>query len=317
MEIVILDGCAVNPGDLSWNDIEKFGNLTVYDNTPEELIVPRSEDAEAIFVNRVVLNREIIGSLKKLRFVGALGTGYNMIDLDACREKGVTVCNIPDYSTMSVAQHVFALILHFTNSPASFHSAVLDGKWPGRREMNFLDYHFIELWGKTLGIIGLGSIGKQVAKIASAFGMNVIATSRTQTEGIRDGINMASLEAVLGQSDILSLNCPLTDQTRGMINENTIKQMKDGVILINTSRGPVIDEHALADALNKGKVRGAGLDVLTSEPPEKSCPLLTAKNCLLTPHIAWATKEARTRLLKIVAENLEGYLNGKPVNRIV
>lgn len=317
MRIVILDGYSVNPGDLTWNTFAELGELTAYDDTEQSAIVERASHVEAIFVNRCTLDSELLGKLPNLKFIGTLGTGYNMIDLDYCLKNGVAVYNVPGYSTDSVAQHTFALILQITNSVSLFDRAVRQGHWSGQKELSFLNYQFTALSGKKLGIIGLGSIGRKVSLIAQQFGMQVIATSRTNSSGADGFIEYCSLEELLHNSDIISIHCPLNDQSRKLINKDTIKLIRPDAILVNTARGGIIDEQALADALNEGRLRAAALDVLTNEPPERDCPLLGAKNCLVTPHIAWATKQARARLIEACAQNLASFMNRSSVNRVI
>lgn len=315
MNIVVLDGYTLNPGDLSWDGIAKLGNLKVYDRTPPDLTVERAKNADAVFTNKVILNREIIGQLPRLKFIGVLATGYNVVDIDAAAKAGITVTNIPAYSTDSVAQMVFAHILHFTQNVAIHAESVSKGEWAKSIDFAYWKTSQIELAGKTLGIIGFGKIGQAVAKIGLAFGMKVIFSNRSQKETELDA-RQVDLDTLLAESDFISINCPLTMENSGFINKTTIEKMKPTAFLVNTGRGPLINEQDLADALNAGRIAGAGLDVLAVEPATKDNPLPKAKNCSITPHIAWATFEARTRLMQIATENLKCFIEGKPQNII-
>lgn len=315
MKIVILDGYTLNPGDLSWEGIKNLGECTIYDRTPPEKTVERAGDAEAVFTNKVVFNHEVISQLPNLKFIGVLATGYNVVDLDAATKAGIVVTNIPAYSTASVAQMVFSHILHIVQNVSMHADSVKKGDWA--KSIDF-SYHLTpqtELAGKTIGIIGFGQIGQAVAKIALAFGMNVIFHNRSKKETNPD-IRQVDLNMLLAESDFISINCPLTDENAGFINKAAIGKMKTSAILINTGRGPLINETDLAEALNKGRIAGAGLDVLSTEPPSPNNPLLTAKNCYITPHIAWATTEARERLMQIATENLKSFLKGTPQNKV-
>lgn len=316
MNIVILDGYTLNPGDLDWTALEKLGNLNVYDRTPAELTLERCRDAEAVFTNKVILDKNIISRLPGLRFIGVLATGYNVVDTAAAREAGVAVTNIPAYSTPSVAQMVFAHILHFTQQVALHSRKVREGYWSEHTDFCFWLTPQTELSGKTLGIAGFGRIGQEVAKIGDAFGMKIIFYKPSPAKQIPAGYRQVSLAEVFAESDFLSINCPLTSENKGFVNPEMLSLMKPSAFLINTGRGPLIDEAGLADALNSGRIAGAGLDVLSVEPPAKDNPLLSARNCHITPHIAWATYEARTRLMKIAAENLEAFLEGRPQNLV-
>jgi len=313
MNIVVLDGYTLNPGDLSWEEIKKMGNCTIYDRTPPELTIERAQDAEAVFTNKVVFNKEIIKKLPKLKYIGVLATGYNVIDIDAAKSAGIIVTNIPAYSTNSVAQMVFAHILHFTQHIALHAKSVSDGDWSESIDFAYWKTPQIELNGKTLGIIGFGQIGQAVAQIGIAFGMNIIFNNRSKKD---TGLNVkqVDLDTLLSESDFISVNCPLTPENSGFINKHSIEKMKKTVFLVNTGRGPLINEQDLAEALNNGKIAGAGLDVLSAEPASKDNPLPKAKNCFITPHIAWATIEARGRLMKTATENLKAYIEGKPQN---
>lgn len=313
MKIVVLDGHTLNPGDLSWAEIEKLGELTVYDYTAPEQTIERTADAEIVFTNKTVLDKSIIAQLPDMKFIGVLATGYNVVDTAAAREAGIVVSNIPAYSTASVAQMVFAHILHFTQHVAVHAQSVSKGDWSKSKDFAYWLFPQTELADKTMGIIGFGQIGQAVARIALAMGMKVIFSNRSKKETGLDA-QQVDLDLLLKESDFISVNCPLTDQNKGFINAETLVKMKPGAFLVNTGRGPLINEADLADALNSGKIAGAGLDVLSSEPPASDNPLLTAKNCYITPHIAWATFEARTRLMKIAGDNLTAFLNDKPIN---
>ena len=311
MKIVVLDGYAANPGDLSWAPLEALGELTVYDRTPADQIAARIADAELVLTNKAVLSRELIAGAKKLRYIGVLATGYNVVDVAAAKELGVVVTNIPAYSTDSVAQLVFALLLEICHNVGHHSQAVHAGRWSANQDFCFWDTPLIELAGKTMGIVGYGRIGHKVAEIARCFGMNVIAWTRTPRDP-----ECVSLDELLSRSDVISLHCPLFPETKNLINRDTIAKMKDGVILINTSRGPVVNDADLREALESGKVYAAGADVSTVEPIPADSPLLGAKNMFLTPHIAWATFEARERLMDIAVKNVEAFLSGAPVNTV-
>ena len=311
MKIVVLDGYAANPGDLSWAPLEALGELTVYDRTPADQIAARIADAELVLTNKAVLSRELIAGAKKLRYIGVLATGYNVVDVAAAKELGVVVTNIPAYSTDSVAQLVFALLLEICHNVGHHSQAVHAGRWSANQDFCFWDTPLIELAGKTMGIVGYGRIGHKVAEIARCFGMNVIAWTRTPRDP-----ECVSLDELLERSDVISLHCPLFPETKNLINRDTIAKMKDGVILINTSRGPVVNDADLREALESGKVYAAGADVSTVEPIPADSPLLGAKNMFLTPHIAWATFEARERLMDIAVKNVEAFLSGAPVNTV-
>lgn len=311
MKIVVLDGYAANPGDLSWAPLEALGELTVYDRTPADQIAARIADAELVLTNKAVLSRELIAGAKKLRYIGVLATGYNVVDVAAAKELGVVVTNIPAYSTDSVAQLVFALLLEICHNVGHHSQAVHAGRWSANQDFCFWDTPLIELAGKTMGIVGYGRIGHKVAEIARCFGMNVIAWTRTPRDP-----ECVSLDELLERSDVISLHCPLFPETKNLINRDTIAKMKDGVILINTSRGPVVNDADLREALESGKVYAAGADVSTVEPIPADSPLLGAKNMFLTPHIAWATLEARERLMDIAVKNVAAFLSGAPVNTV-
>lgn len=314
MNIAVLDGYTLNPGDLSWKPFEKLGILTVYDRTPPEKTIERAKNAEVVFTNKVIIGREHIEQLPHLKFIGVLATGYNVVDIKAATEAGIVVCNIPAYSTNSVAQMVFAHILNFTQRVGLHAQQVRSGQWSSHTDFCFWNTPQTEIAGKTLGIIGYGRIGQQVAKIGDAFGMKIIFHNRSVKKDVAAHFRQVTLEEVFRESDFLSINCPLTNENAGFVNSKTLGLMKPTAFLVNTGRGPLINEYDLADALNTGKIAGAGLDVLSTEPPSPDNPLLTAKNCFITPHIAWATYEARQRLMQIAIDNLKAYLDGKPVN---
>ena len=314
MKLVVLDGYSYNPGDLSWEGLSQFGELTVYDRTPVEEIVSRIGDAELVFTNKAPITREVLLACPSVKYVGEMATGYNNVDIVAAKELGVTVTNIPGYSTQATAQFAIALLLEICHRIGHHSEVVHQGKWAASPDFCFWDYPLIELAGKTLGIIGFGSIGQATARIASALGMKVLAFSRTEREEGRKLATYVPLDTLLSESDVISLHCPLTPQTMNLINRDTISKMKDGVILINNSRGPVLDEQAVADALNSGKIYAAGLDVASKEPIEKDNPLLGAKNCFITPHISWAPHETRERLMGIAVNNVAAFLKGEPVN---
>lgn len=312
MKITVLDGYTENPGDLSWDWLEALGETSIYDCTPDGLIAERSAGCEIIITNKTPLRRETLEKLPELRYIGLLSTGYNVVDWEYCKEKGIPVCNIPTYSTSAVAQLTFALILEHTNHVALHSDSVMSGEWSNCKYFCYQKSPLAELDGKTLGIIGFGKIGKSVAVIASAFGMKVLA--HTNHPAPFDGVEFVTTDELLAESDFVTLHCPLTPQTEGMVNAEFISKMKSSAVLINTSRGQVIDEQALADALNSGRLAGAGLDVLSAEPPKADNPLLGARNCLITPHIAWAGYETRVRLMDICRRNVEAYLSGSPIN---
>lgn len=319
MKIVVLDAYTANPGDLSWEPLSALGEVEVYDRTVPEDVVLRAKDADAVLVNKVKITREVMDALPRLRYVGVLATGYNVVDIKAAHEHGITVTNVPAYSTMSVAQMVFAHLLNVTNSVAQYTDEVKTGRWSKCEDFCFYNVPLTELDGRTMGIVGLGNIGMAVAKMAQAFGMQVLAISSKPAETLEAlGICKAnSYEELFTGADVLSLHCPLTEDTMHLVNAERLALMKPMAILINTGRGPLVDEQALADALNQGRIRAAGVDVLTEEPPHKDNPLIGAKNCSITPHIAWATAEARERLLAIAIENVKAFAEGKPHNTIL
>lgn len=315
MNIVILDAYTSNPGDLSWKKFEKLGTLTVYDYTPADKIIERCKYADVIIDNKVIIGRDIIEQLPKLKYIGLLSTGFNVIDIQAAKERGIVVSNVPTYSTTAVAQLTFALILETYNQVGLHSSAVHNGEWDSCRDFCFWKTPLIELAGKTIGIVGFGKIGNEVAKIADAFGMNILCyVPREKPLPNYRSFRFVSLDELAEKSDIITLHCPLTPETTGLVNEQFISKMKKNAIVINTSRGPVVDEQALADAINSGKIFGAGVDVLSCEPPKKDNPLLKCERCFITPHVAWAGYETRVRLLGVVHDNLKAFLDGKPVN---
>jgi glycerate dehydrogenase len=312
MKITVLDGYTENPGDLSWEWLEKLGECTIYDRTPTEMIAERTKDCDIVITNKTPLRKDLLETLGNLKYIGLLSTGFNIVDWEYCKEKGIPVCNIPSYSTSAVAQLVFALILEITNSVGIHSSSVHSGEWSECKDFCYWKTPLTELNGKTLGIIGFGKIGKAVATIAHAFGMKVIAS--TNHPAPFENVEFCSRDELLSKSDFVSLHCPLTPLTEGMVNADFLSKMKPTAILINTSRGQVVDENALADALENGSIAGAGLDVLSVEPPKADNPLFGLKNCFITPHIAWAGFETRERLMKICRENVEAFLNGRPQN---
>lgn len=317
MKICILDGYSLNPGDLDWSPVERLGDVTLFDRTPADKIVERAADADIVLTNKVPFSADTLRQLPRLRFICVLATGYNIIDTEAAARQGVVVANIPAYSTMSVAQMVFAHILNITNHVASYAREVADGKWTNCPDFCFWDSALTELAGKTMGIVGLGNTGMATARIAVAMGMKVVAMTSKSADTLPEGITPAPLDDVLASADVVSLHCPLTPSTRHLINATSIAKMKPSAILINTGRGPLVDEQAVADALNGGRLAAFGADVLSQEPPRGDNPLLSARNCFLTPHIAWATLEARTRLMSTATENVRQFIAGEPVaNRV-
>ncbi len=315
MKIVVLDGYTLNPGDLSWKGLEKLGELIVYDRTPADKILERAQGAEIIFTNKTPLDDAILTQLPALTFIGVLATGYNIVNTDIAKKNGVIVSNVPGYGTASVVQLTFALLLELTQHVQRHSDSVRDGKWARSADFCFWDYPMIELADKTIGIIGFGSIGEKVGDIATAFGMNIIGSKRHHTDqSHRKNFRWAEIPELLQQSDVVSIHCPLLPETQGLINKEALALMKPSAFLLNTSRGPIVVDQDLADALNNGVIGGAGIDVLSKEPPVADNPLFTAKNCLITPHIAWATLEARTRLMAIAVDNLTAFISGNPIN---
>lgn len=318
MKIIILDGYAENPGDLSWDGFRELGDLTVYDRTPEddtEEILRRIGTAEIVITNKTPLTAEVIDRSPNLKYIGVLATGYNVVDTEAAARKKIPVTNIPSYGTAAVAQYTIALLLEICHRIGHHSQAVSEGRWTASPEFCFWDYPLIELAGKTMGIIGFGRIGQETARLAQAFGMDILVYSRhPKTEFLSEHCRQVSLPELLANSDVISLHCPLFPDTKGLICKETIQQMKDGVILLNTARGQLIAEKDLAEALQSGKIYAAGVDVVSTEPIEGDNPLLTAPNCLITPHIAWAPKESRQRLMDTAVDNLRAFLDGKLTN---
>ena len=312
MKIVVLDGYALNPGDLSWEGLKQLGDLEIHNRTETAQILSRAKYADLVLTNKTLLSSESLRQLPKLKYIGVLATGYNCVDVQTAKELGIAVTNIPSYGTASVAQFVFALLLELCHNVKQHHYAVANGQWATSRDWTFRLTPLIELEGKVMGIVGLGRIGRHVARIAIAFGMHVIATD--QVPIAEPGVQPTTLEKLLVESDVVSLHCPLFPETLGLINRERLATMKSSAFLINTSRGPLIIEEDLADALNQGVIAGAGLDVLSMEPPMRDNALLKSRNCIVTPHIAWATKEARSRLMNIAVKNVEGFLLKQPVN---
>ena len=318
MKIVILDGYTENPGDLSWDELKKFGQLTVYDRSgsDDDEIIRRIGDAEVVFTNKTPITKKTIDACPNMKFISMLATGYNVVDYKYAREKGIPLSNIPAYGTASVSQFAIALLLELCHHVAHHSDAVHQGRWESCPDWCFWDYPLIELSGKTMGIIGFGRIGQATGKIAAAMGMKVLAYSRSKRAGAEEIGEYVDLDTLFARSDVIALHCPLFPETEGIINKANIAKMKDGVLLINNSRGQLVVEHDLADALNSGKVAAAGLDVVSTEPIRGDNPLLTAKNCLITPHISWAPKESRQRIMDCACENLSAYLAGSPVNLV-
>lgn len=315
MKIVILDGYTENPGDLSWGGIEALGDLIVYDRTPSDQIVERIGDAKAVYVNKVPITKETIQACPNMKFIGVLATGYNVVDTEAAKEAGIVVTNIPTYGTDAVAQYTMALLLELCHHVGEHSDAVKKGDWTNNKDWTFWNYPLIELAGKTLGIIGFGRIGQRTAEIAQAFKMNILAYDEYPNKDLEsDNCKYVSLDELLADSDVISLHCPLFPSTEGIINKDTISKMKDKVLIINTSRGPLIVEEDLKNALNSGKVAGAAVDVVSTEPIQMDNPLLEAKNMIITPHIAWAPKESRQRLMDVAVDNLKAFIDGTPQN---
>ncbi|HEY0552283.1 MAG TPA: D-2-hydroxyacid dehydrogenase [Verrucomicrobiae bacterium] len=314
MNIVVLDGFTLNPGDLNWDALERLGSCAIHDRTPANQIIERAGEAEIVLTNKTVLGRETILALPKLKYIGVLATGYNVVDIAAAKERGIPVTNIPDYGTHSVAQFTFALLLELAHHVGHHAQTVRDGRWTRSADFCYWDYPLIELPGLTFGVIGFGKIGRAVAKLADAFGMKVLVHNRSRPKDLPAHFELAGLEDLLSRSDVVSLHCPLTPENKQFINPERLARMKPSAFLLNTSRGPLLDEHAVANALNSGKIAGAALDVLSVEPSQADNPLLSAKNCFVTPHIAWATRAARARLMDIAVENIRAFLAGAPCN---
>lgn len=315
-KLVVLDGFTLNPGDLSWKALETICEVVVYDRTPAQLTLERSIDADFVFTNKVVFDANTIAQLPKLKYIGVLATGYNVVDLNAAQKHNIIVTNIPAYSTNSVAQLVFAHIFAHYNRVEQHNQHVHEGGWANSIDFSYFISPQTELANKTMGIVGYGKIGSAIAKIALAFNMKVLIANRSEKTNLPEGIIQVAVEELFTNSDIVSINCPLTNDNKGFVNQVLISKMKPSALLINTGRGPLINEPELAESLNKGIIAGASLDVLSTEPPAANNPLLRAKNCIITPHIAWATFEARTRLMHIATENLKTFIAGVPVNRV-
>ncbi len=314
LKAVILDGYTENPGDISWESIEKLVDLTVYPRTPQDKVFERSKEADILIVNKVPVTRELITGLPNLKFVATLATGYNQIDCDALKEKGIPVSNIPAYSTNAVAQMVFAYILELINKVSEYTADVKSGTWSKCDDFCYWNSPLYELDGKTLGIIGFGKIGKRVSEIASAFGMKTVAYTPSGKKGGVENVVFTDMDTVIKTSDFITVHCPLTESTKNLINAEFISKLKSNAFIINTARGGVTNEHDVAEALKNGNLAGYGTDVLSTEPPSPDNPLLSAPNCLITPHIAWAAYETRLRLMGILEENIKAFLNGTPVN---
>lgn len=316
MKIVVLDGYGLNPGDLSWESMQALGELEVFDRTSPAELHQRASDAEALITNKTIISAEDMKALPQLKYIGVLATGYNVVDIDAAKALGIVVTNIPAYSTRSVAQMVFAHLLNITQRVGHYAEENNKGRWTNNADFCYWDTPLVELDGKKIGIIGYGNIGQAVAAIATALGMKVYVYSSKPQFLLPQGVQRMSIDEIFHECDVVSLHCPLTDETKGMVNSTRLNSMKSSAILINTGRGPLVNEQDLADALNNGVIAAAGLDVLSTEPPRKDNPLLTAKNCFITPHIAWATKEARIRLMNIAVNNLKSYIGGSIINNV-
>ncbi|HWN93890.1 MAG TPA: D-2-hydroxyacid dehydrogenase [Methylomirabilota bacterium] len=314
MNIVVLDGHTLNPGDLSWDGLKQLGECAIYNRTPSAEIIRRARDAAVVLTNKTVLGRDVISALPNIKYIGVLATGYNVVDVTAAKERGIPVTNVPDYGTPSVAQHTFALLLELTQRAGHHAQTVHEGRWTRSADFCYWDFPLIELHGLTFGIVGFGKIGRAVASLADAFGMNVLVHNRSRPANFSSRYEFVSLEELLSRSDVLSLHCPLTPENKQFINAERLARMKPTAFLLNTSRGPLLNEPDVAHALNSGRIAGAGLDVLATEPPPADNPLLAAKNCIVTPHIAWATRAARSRLMNIAIENIRAFTTGSPCN---
>lgn len=317
MEIVVLDGYTLNPGDLSWDALAALGNLTVYDRTLPEQVVERAAKAEVVLTNKTVLDAKKLSELPLLKYIGVLATGYNVVDTDEARRRGMVVTNIPSYSTDSVTQMVFAHILNITQRVGHYAHDNQRGRWSSQVDFSYYDTPLVELAGKSIGIVGFGHIGQAVARVALAFGMKVLVYTSKSASHLPEGCVKMDMAELFAASDILTLHCPLTPDTKEIINADSLNSMKDGAILINTGRGGLVNEQALADALKSGKLAAAGLDVLVSEPPTADCPLVELDNCFITPHIAWATREARIRLMNQAVSNVKAYIDGNVINNVL
>ena len=316
MKIVVLDGYGLNPGDLSWSAWEALGELMVYDRTSPSELLEHSVGAEVLITNKTLITAENMAELPSLKYIGVLATGYNVVDIDAAKARGIVVTNIPAYSTASVAQMVFAHVLNITQRVGYYANENTQGRWTNNADFCYWDTNLVELDGKKMGIVGYGNIGKATARIALAFGMEVLAYTSKEQKDLPQGVRKVTLDELFAESDVVSLHCPLTPDTKELVNAERLKTMKPSAILINTGRGPLVNEQDLANALNEGRIAGAGLDVLSVEPSLADNPLLSAKNCFITPHIAWATKEARTRLMDIAINNLKSFQEGNIINNV-
>lgn len=314
MKIVILDAYTVNPGDLSWEALEKLANIDIYDRTQPDEVVSRCRGAEIVLTNKVVLDAEVLNMLPRLQYIGVLATGYNVVDLEQATRQNIVVTNIPAYSTESVAQMVFSHILNIVSRADYYANENRNGRWVESPDFCYLDHNLFELYGKKMGIVGLGHTGMATARIAQGFGLKVLAYTSKEEDLLPNGIRKADLDDIFEECDIISLHCPLTEDTRYLVNKERLSQMKSSAILINTGRGPLVNDAELAEALNEEEIAAYGADVLTVEPAQANNPLLSAKNCYLTPHIAWATKEARQRLVNICIDNIRAFINGEPMN---
>ncbi|HET9485973.1 MAG TPA: D-2-hydroxyacid dehydrogenase [Chryseosolibacter sp.] len=315
MKIVVLDGYALNPGDLSWNGIKKYGEVTIHERTPPDDVLHRAQHADVLFTNKTPIRENIIDQLPDLKFIGVLATGYNIIDVEAATKRGIIISNIPDYGSYSVAQLTFALLLEMCHHVQRHSDTVREGKWAASKDWCYWDFPLVELAGKTMGIIGFGNIGQKVGDMATAFGMNLLGSSRKKSDqSHRKNFRWVEIPQLLELSDVVSIHCPLTPETKGLINAASLRTMKRSAFLLNTSRGPIIVDDDLANALDSGVIAGAGIDVLPVEPPRADNPLFKARNCIITPHIAWATKEARSRLMDMAVKNLEAFVRGAPIN---
>jgi glycerate dehydrogenase len=314
VKIVVLDGYTLNPGDLSWDGLRALGELAVHDRTSPELVLERCEGADAVLTNKVVLDSGTLKSLEELKYIGVTATGFNVVDMEAAEDEGVVVTNVPAYSTRSVAQFVLALLLELCHHVGDHSRAVRSGRWTDSPDFTFRDYPLVELAGLKMGIVGYGDIGREVARASEALGMEVLIHTRTPDPDRYPEAVFVDLDTLFTDCDVVTFHCPLTPQTEGMVNDRRLGLMKETAFVINASRGPVVDEQALAEALNRGRIAGAAVDVLSTEPPSAANPLLTAKNCVITPHIAWATMAARQRLMDTVTGNVKSWIEGRPVN---
>jgi glycerate dehydrogenase len=316
VKIIVLDGFTLNPGDLTWDELTALGECEIYHRTPPNQVLSRAADAEIVLTNKTLLRREQIERLPKLRYIGVLATGFNIVDVTAARERNIPVTNIPTYGTRSVAQMTFALLLELAQHVGYHAATVREGRWTANPDWCYWDFPLIELEGLVMGIVGYGRIGRAVGDLASAFGMRILAYDRFQPAQVADYVRFVELEPLFRTSDVVSLHCPLSPETQHLVNNERLAWMKSTAFLLNTSRGPLVDQGALADALNNGQIAGAALDVLEVEPPPRENPLLSAKNCFLTPHIAWATRSARARLMSAAVANIRAFLQGKPLNLV-